>query len=180
MADPPLDLARHEAALLLWAKYQLPDWVRGKLDPADLVQQTLLEAVKASDKLVGRPEHEVLAYLRRALANNTIDAARKFARNRDEVSPDALAESSVRLADWLAADQTSPSERVARNERFGKLAVAISELPTTQRVVIEMRYLQGLKVNEIARNLGKSEGAISLVLHRAITTLRDTLTELVS
>lgn len=178
MADPPLDLARHETALMLWAKYQLPDWVRGKLDPADLVQQTLLEAVKAADKLAGRPEHDVLAYLRRALANNLIDAARRFARNRDDVSPDALLESSIRLADWIAADHTSPSERAARNERFAKLAIAISELPTTQRLVIEMRYLQGLKVNEIARNLGKSDGAVSLLLHRAITALRGVLAEL--
>ncbi|MFO0824667.1 MAG: sigma-70 family RNA polymerase sigma factor, partial [Gemmataceae bacterium] len=76
--------------------------------------------------------------------------------------------------------QTSPSERVARNERFAKLATAISELPTTQRVVVEMRYLQGLKVNEIARNLGKSEGAVSLLLHRAMTALRGLLAEVAS
>src|SRR5262245_54551789 len=106
MSELPTDLLRHEPALLQWAKSQLPTWVRGKLDPADLVQQTLLEAVAAKEKLVGRADHEVLAYLRRALANNLIDAARKYARTKDDVSPEALADSSFRLADWLAADQT--------------------------------------------------------------------------
>src|SRR5262245_52612428 len=117
MVTPP-DWARHEPALLLWATCQLPGWVRGKLDPADLVQQTLLEAVAAADRLVGLSDHEVLAYLRRALANNLIDATRKFERAKDDLSPDVAVASSLRLADWLAADQTSPSERADRNERF--------------------------------------------------------------
>src|SRR4051812_2024047 len=72
--DPPPDLTRHQPDLLRWATSQLPGWVRGKLDPADLVQQTLLEAVSAPDRLRGRPDHEVLAFLRRALTNNLIDA----------------------------------------------------------------------------------------------------------
>lgn len=178
MPDPaPPDLARHEPALLLWANYQLPSWVRGKLDPADLVQQTLLEALRTPDKFVGRPDHEVLAYLRRALANNLIDAARKFARGREELPPEALAESSVRLADWLAADHTSPSERADRNERFDRLAAALSELPDAQRVAVEMRYLRGMKVADIAAALGRSEGAVSLLLHRAVTALRGVLAE---
>jgi RNA polymerase sigma-70 factor (ECF subfamily) len=119
----------------------------------------------------------VLAYLRRALANNLIDAARKFARTKDDFSPDALAESSLRMADWLAADHTSPSERAVRNEQFDRLAVALAELPDAQRMAVEMRYLQKLKVTEIARLLGKSEGAVSLLLHRAVTALRGVLTE---
>ncbi len=177
MTEPP-DLTRHQPALLLWATCQLPGWVRGKLDPADLVQQTLLEALRMPEKFDGRPDHEVLAYLRRALANNLIDAARKFARSRDDLSPDALAESSIRLEKWIAADQTSPSERADRNERFARLAEALSGLPDAQRIAVEMRYLMGMKVTEIARQLGKSEGAVSVMLHRAVTALRDVLTEI--
>ncbi|MBA4062901.1 MAG: RNA polymerase subunit sigma-70 [Isosphaera sp.] len=177
MTDPPPDLARHQPALLLWATCQLPAWVRGKLDPADLVQQTLLEALRTPDAFAGRPDHEVLAYLRRALANNLVDAARKFARTRGDLSPDALAESSGRLADFLAADHTSPSERADRNERFARLAVALAGLPDAQRVAVEMRYLRGCKVTDIARALGRSEGAVSLLLHRAVTALRGLLTD---
>jgi RNA polymerase sigma-70 factor, ECF subfamily len=174
MPDTPPDLLRFEPALLLWARCQLPAWVRGKLDPADLVQQTLLEAV-AADKLAGRPDHEVLAYLRRALTHNLIDATRKYAPTKAEA---AALGSSVRLADWLAAEQTSPSERADRNERFERLAVALTDLPDSQRVVVELRYLHGMKVTDIAHELGKTEGAVSLLLHRAVTKLRVVLTAL--
>jgi RNA polymerase sigma-70 factor (ECF subfamily) len=177
MTDPTPDLTRHEPALLLWANSQLPGWVRGKLDPADLVQQTLLEAVGASEKLTGLPDHAVLAYLRRVLANNLIDAARKFAHTRADLAPEALAESAAGLADFLDAEHTSPSERAARNERFTRLAAALAELPEAQRVAVEMRYLREMKVTDIARALGKSEGAVSLLLHRAVTALRVGLTE---
>jgi RNA polymerase sigma-70 factor (ECF subfamily) len=167
------DLTRFEPALLQWATSQLPGWVRGKLDPADLVQQTLLEVV-AADKFAGRPDHEVLAYLRRALTHNLIDAARKFAPTKADA---AALDSSVRLADWLAADQTSPSERADRNERYARMAVALADLPEAQRAAVELRYLQGMKVTEIATILGRSEGAVSLLLHRAVSKLRLELTE---
>ncbi len=175
MPELPPDLVCHQPALMQWAGYLLPAWLRGKLDPADLVQQTLLEAVGAADKLTGRAEYEVLAYLRRALANNLTDATRKHGRTRTDVSPDELAHSSVRLADWLAADHTSPSERADRNERFVRLADALSELPDAQRLAVEMRYLQGMKVADIAGLLNRSEGAVSLLLHRAVTGLRGVL-----
>ena len=38
-----------------------------------------------------------------------------------------------------------------------------------------LRYLQGMKVAAIAGLLGRSEGAVSLLLHRAVVALRDTV-----
>ena len=174
MPDATTDLLRFEPVLLLWAKCQMPTWMRGKLDPTDLVQQTLLEAVKA-DGLAGQPDHAVLAYLRRALIHNLIDATRKFAAARLEVV--AAAETSLQLANWLAAEQSSPSERADRNERYDRLAMALTELPDDQRRVVELRYMQGMKVTEIAALFGRTEGAVSLLLHRAVSKLRLDLTE---
>lgn len=175
MTELLADLDSHRPALLLWAKCQMPEWLRGKLDPADLVQQTLLEAHTARERFEGRTALEALVYLRRALANNLIDATRKHARSRTDVSPDACAQSSVRLANWLAAEHTSPSERADRNERFDKLAVALAELPEAQRVAVEMRYLQQMKVAEIARLMDRNENAVSQLLHRAVIALRGAL-----
>jgi RNA polymerase sigma-70 factor (ECF subfamily) len=177
-SNEPPDWEHHRGSLLLWAKCRMPDWLRAKLDPADLVQQTLLEAHAAREKLAALPDAERLAYLRRALTNNLIDAERKHGRARNDLSPDAFAQSSVRMLDWIEAQHTSPSERADRNERFERLAAALAELPESQRVVVEMRYLQKLKIAEIAELIGRSEGAVSQLLHRAVTALRDVLTDL--
>lgn len=175
MPDSPPDFACHQPALLLWATYNLPTRARSKLDPTDLVQETLLAALATPEKFAGRPDHEVLAYLRLALTHKLIDALRKIDHARDELAPDLAGRSSVRLAGWLAADDTSPSERAARNEKFERLASALIDLPTDQRAAVEMRYLQGMKVKDIAVVLARSEGAVSLLLHRAVKALKGVL-----
>jgi RNA polymerase sigma-70 factor (ECF subfamily) len=170
-------LERMRPDLLAWAETQTPHWARSKLDPADLVQQTMMEGLRAAEKLAGKPDHEVLSYLRRVLSNNAIDAARKHRHTDDDVSLDASAESSGRLADWLAADGTSPSERVARQERYQRLAASLAQLPDSQRIAIEWKYLHGAPVAEIARVLNKTEGAVMALLHRAVMWLRQKLNQ---
>jgi RNA polymerase sigma-70 factor (ECF subfamily) len=176
MSAEPLDLDRFRPALLLWAKCQMPVWLRGKLDPEDLVSQTLLDAHAARDRFRDRSDLEVLGYLRRGLTNDLIDATRKFAREHAGATDDR-ARSSARLDDWLRADHTSPSERAARNEQFERLAAALTDLPDAQRIAVEMRYLQKLKIAEIAGLMGRSEGSVSQLLHRAVSALRDVLTD---
>jgi RNA polymerase sigma-70 factor, ECF subfamily len=173
-----LTLERLRPQLLVWAETQTPVWVRAKLDPADLVQQTMLEGLRSADRLNGKSDREVLAYLRRMLSNNAIDAARKYARNKDDISPDAAAESSRRLVDWLAANDTSPSDRAARNERYDRLALGLGRLPDAQRIAVEWKYLHGAKIVEIARLLDRSEGAVMALLNRAVAALREDLEKL--
>lgn len=163
---------QHQLALKRWASAQTPGWLSAKLDPDDLVQQTLLEAVKSPETYQGKTEQEILSYLRRALTNNLIDAARKFGNTRHDITADQFADSSRKMDDWLAAPDTSPSERVCRNERYSQLAEGLLRLPDAQRIAIQMRYLQGLRVSEIARTLDRTEGAIAALLHRAVTALK--------
>ena len=158
-----------------WATVQMPVWLRSRLDPADLVQLTLVDTLKNGEIYKTRSDQELLNYLRRVLTNNLIDAVRKFGKGRSDVSPDVLADTSRRMCDWLAAPDTSPSDRLSRNERYDRLAAGLAKLPDTQRIVVEMRYFQNARLAEIARILGKSEGAVAALLHRAISTLREDL-----
>src|SRR4051794_12481207 len=72
-------LERYRSYLELLARARLDPRLRGKLDPADLVQQTLLRAVAAQDRFrSGEPA--CAAWLRTILAHVMTDAVRKFGR----------------------------------------------------------------------------------------------------
>ena len=89
-----------------------------------------------------------------------------------------LAESSARLEAWLAAEQSSPSQQAARNERVLRLAEALTTLSEAQRKALELHYLQGRSVAEIGQELGRSTTAVVGLLHRGLKQLRVLLREL--
>lgn len=72
--------------------------------------------------------------------------------------------------DYLAERQESRSQQT--DERLEALRTCISALPPQQRDLIDRRYLPGATVQAIAKDDGKSEGAISQALFRIRTTLQ--------
>ncbi len=92
---------------------------------------------------------------------NLADEARRFGRAKRDVALErslqaSLDESSCRLEAWLAADQTSPSQQVMRDDQLVRLAEALAQLPEDQCQVVELHHLKGLKSSEIARELSRS------------------------
>jgi RNA polymerase sigma-70 factor (ECF subfamily) len=178
-SDPHLEAFRNYLELL--ARARLDPRLRGKLDPADLVQQALLRAVKAHDRFRGDDARRA-GWLRTILARVMIDAVRKFGRpgggERERSLEAALEHSSARLEAFLAADQTSPSGRAERNERLLRLADALARLPEDQRRAVELRHLQGLPLAEIAVRMERSVDAVVGLIHRGLRALRRDLEEL--
>jgi RNA polymerase sigma-70 factor, ECF subfamily len=98
------------------AQIELGHRLRGKLDPSDIVQQSLLEAHQDLDSLQGRTEAELVAWLRTILARNLLNTARDFGAQKRDVRRERslvqqLDDSSARLERFLSADQTSPASR---------------------------------------------------------------------
>jgi RNA polymerase sigma-70 factor (ECF subfamily) len=168
--------------LLVLARLHLDARLRGKLDPADLVQQTLLRAYPAVGRLRGRDPAVVAAWLRRILARTLADTVRHYDADRRAVDLERsltadLDKSASGLAAWVAADQTSPSERAERNEDLLRLADALAGLPDSQREVVVLKHLQGRTLAEIAAATGRTAAAVAGLLRRGLEALRERMEE---
>ena len=165
--------------LHLLARLQLDPRLIGKVDPSDVVQQTLVKAHQHLDQFRGNSLAEQAGWLRRILANTLIDAARKFGRELDleHSLEQGFNQSSARLEAWLAADQSSPSEVAQRQEEVVRLARCLAQLPDDQRTAVELHHLRDASVAEIAAHLGRTEAAIAGLLRRGLQKLRELLHE---
>ena len=179
MADAP-DLERYRSYLRLLAQVGLDPRLRAKLDPSDVVQQTLLEAYQGLEGFRGRTGGEVAAWLRQILARNLANALRNFRRDKRDVCREQaldglLNDSSARVEAWLAAEQSSPSARAERHEEAARLASALEALPEAQREVVVLRHFHGWTLQEIGRQVGRSGPAVAGLLHRGLQQLRERL-----
>jgi RNA polymerase sigma-70 factor (ECF subfamily) len=181
-AAEDLDPERFRSYLRLLARLQLPQRLAPKLDASDIVQQTLLQAFRAQGEFRGRSPAEMAAWLRQILAHNLAHAARDHGRQKRDASREvslaaALHESSCRLEAWLAADQSSPSQRAERNDQLLHLAVALEKLPDEQREAIELHYWQGWTLAEVAAHQSRSPASVAGLVHRGLAKLRGHLGE---
>ena len=171
---------RFRSYLALLARMQLDDRLRRKMDPSDIVQQTLLQAHRALEDFRGRTEGEMAAWLRQILARNLAHAVRDFGRdkrniNRERELQAAVHASSVRLEAWLASEQSSPSQKAQRNERVLKLCDVLAQLPESQREAVELHYWQGCTLAEIAERMERTPAAVAGLLKRGLRKLRELL-----
>ena len=56
-----------------------------------------------------------------------------------------------------------------------RLAGALAQLPENQRRAIELHHLKRLSLNELARELGRSEASVAGLLRRGLKSLRGQL-----
>jgi RNA polymerase sigma-70 factor (ECF subfamily) len=174
------DLEVFRDYLRLLARAGLDPRLQAKLDPSDIVQQTLLEAHKDLAHFRGNSREQLRAWLRQVLARNLANALRDFRREkRDVVREQALdalaAQSSARVDLWLAVEDSSPSDGLARQEEAARLAAALEGLPPAQREAVVLRHLHGWSLHDIARHIGKKTTAVAGLIHRGLNRLRERL-----
>ncbi|MFI5454723.1 MAG: sigma-70 family RNA polymerase sigma factor [Isosphaerales bacterium] len=173
-------LDRFRSYLRLLAGLQLSPGLRSKLDPSDVVQQTMLQAHQAFGQFRGTSEAELAGWLRQILARNLAAAAREMGRAKRDVGREqsleaAVEASSARLEAFLADEQTSPSVRADRNEQMVLLAEAVAALPEAQREAVTLHHLQGWPLAKVARHLDRTPAAVIGLLHRGLKQLRSRL-----
>src|SRR5262249_54392493 len=159
------------------ARLQVYPRLAARLDASDLVQQALLRAHQGLDQFQGGPE-QIKAWLRQILARTVANAIRHQCQACRDVRLEralqaALDAGSRRLDDWLAAEQTSPSEVCQREEQLRALAAALESLPEEQRTVLVLKHCQGQTVDQVAKQLGRTPASVAGLLRRAMQALRE-------
>jgi len=178
--QPEQPLERYRSYLLLLARAQLNQRLERKLDASDIVQQALLQAHEARGQFRGAAPGELLAWLRRILANTLCNALRDLQRAKRDAGLERSLEASVensscRLEAWLSHEEPSPSAQAARAEQLIAVADALAALPEPQRDAIVLKHCQGLSLAEVGAQLGRSPAAVASLLRRGLQELRERL-----
>ncbi|MFI5460470.1 MAG: sigma-70 family RNA polymerase sigma factor [Isosphaerales bacterium] len=178
-------LEKHRTRLRRMIAARLDPRLAPRLDPSDVVQETLADAARrlpdylrdrplpfypwlhrlAADRLAWTHRHHVASTVRGIGREEFIDWP-----SHDEAT-------LTRLVDRLAANDTTPGHRMAREERRLLLARAIARMGEADRVILGLRYLDQLAFDEIAAVLEIGLGAAKMRHLRALERLRGLLEE---
>jgi RNA polymerase sigma factor (sigma-70 family) len=162
-------IQRYLPALQRWAHGRLSPENRGLVDTVDLVQMTLVKAVRNLEGFESRKKGAFFAYLRRILLNTLRDEVRKAVRRPR----------GPEIEDQLPDDTPSPLENVLGREKLRIYEEALSRLPEPQQELLILRLELGQSHGEIADALGlATPNAARMKIARAIVKLEANIHEL--
>ena len=156
--------------------------LHGKFGLSDVVQETLVEAWQDAERFRALDPEGRKRWLRRMLVNNLLDTIARWRAGCRDVRLEqpidaAAADSSCRLQAWLAAEDSSPSERLGREEEALRLLEALSRLDGRQREALILQKYHGWTLAQIAEHLGCTAGAVAVLHARGLKKLRQHLAE---
>jgi RNA polymerase sigma-70 factor (ECF subfamily) len=172
-------LMQYQQRLRQMIAVRLDRRLAARIDPSDVVQETLAEAVQQLPAYLRQPPLPLYPWLRQLACKRLTDLYRRhiLARKRSVCREEHVAaplpdESVLDLAGRLLARGSSPSARVRREEARARVRDALGQLSDGDREVLVLRHLEQLSTREIAAILGISEGAVYTRHLRALDRLR--------
>lgn len=162
--------------LLAIAERELDPQLQAKGGASDLVQETLVEALRDFGRFHGDSEGELKAWLRHLLVHNLIDFTRHYRHaekrgiEREQGQPNG--ESSIDTKRGLADSGPSPSEDAIAIEQAHAIQQALEKLPEDYRRVIQLRYQEEQSFQDIGRQMNLTPNAARKLWVRAIKRLR--------
>jgi RNA polymerase sigma-70 factor (ECF subfamily) len=137
-------------------------------DAEDLTEQTFLQAYRHYERALresdGRPLRPWLIRIAHNLAAN-------YYRDRARRPESAIEDAAV-----ISAPHTTET-LVEGREELEQILAGIQKLPDDRREALIMRFALGMDNREIARAMGRSDGATKVLLHRAIKQLEGIVEE---
>lgn len=167
--------------LMAYIDRQLGPGLRSKLEPDDVFQEMSTDAVRSLPQ-VKLEDRDPFGWLCQIAERRIIDAHRRFFGTQKraaarEVSLGSPGGNSSRAAliDLLVMTMTTASQAFSRDQREIRILDAMNSLRDDQREALRLRYMEGLPSKEIAQRLGKSDGAVRVMLSRSLNRLQEIL-----
>src|SRR5215210_6186526 len=160
-------VARCLPPLRRWARGRLPSYARDMLDTEDLVQESVIAALRRLEGFEARREGALQAYLRQALANRIKDVIR-YKRRRPM---------QTELPEDAADQGESPLDQVIGLQNTERYEAAMLRLKPADREAIVARVELRYSYQELAVALGKpSPDAARVAVARAVYRLAREIT----
>ena len=135
--------------------------LRQRVDPEDILQETFLRAYRSISQFEWRGEDAFCRWLEGIAGHLVADAARTCGRRRE-----------LQIVRDPTAKDVSPSRHMRRVERFGRLSNCIKSMSPDYQTILVLSRIEGLTVKEIAERMGRSEGAVKVLVFRAMRELK--------
>jgi RNA polymerase sigma-70 factor (ECF subfamily) len=154
---------------------------RRHFEPADVVQDALLEATKRFDEWCAQNRYPIHVWLRLLTAQCLAKTERRFHQQKREVGRErALGSPIGRLtttdaAEWLVSTHTSPTQAARRAEMRDLVKAALDQLDELDRDILTLRHFEQLTNEETAAELGIEPAAASKRFTRALQRIRPAL-----
>ena len=151
--------------------------LRSKLESMDLTQDALVSALEGLEDFTYKNEGDFLRWLSTIAENRLRDNLDKLHSDKRDICKEVRFDNSgpttaggfVRTPGPV--DVTTPSVIMSRKEDLAKLEKAIDKLKAEYREVIVLTKIEGLSYKEVGERLGKSTGAVGMLLSRAMVAL---------
>jgi RNA polymerase sigma-70 factor, ECF subfamily len=165
-------LAQNAAIVRRGLDGKIPRRWQSVLSVEDVMQETYIEAFLDVAHFEPREEGSFTAWLSTLAKRNLVDALRmleaeKRGKHRRAVQARPGDDSMGALYTELVCSNSTPSRQAARNEAGNSLLRAITQLPAIYRTVVEMYDLEQRSVDDVARAVGRSPGAVFMLRSRA-------------
>jgi RNA polymerase sigma factor (sigma-70 family) len=155
-------LERYLPRLQRWARGRMPAGIRSMSDTADIVQESVISALRNLNTFEVRTDGALAAYLRRSVNNRIIDQFRRHG-HRPVVEE---------IPETVIAGDASPLEAAIGAEALANYERALASLRDDDRQAIILRVEFGMGYDEIATELGKpSPAAARMAVTRALERL---------
>lgn len=173
-------LARYLPELRAYVRLNSGKLIRSRENHSDIVQSVCREVLQNAERFK-YPRESAFKFWLFTTAQRKIGHRHKYyradKRNVGREVDMSKADSAASEAGLLDCYRTfsTPSGVAMAHEELERIESAFEKLPETQREVITLAHVVGLSRAEIAEQTGRSEGAVRVMLHRALAQLSDML-----